>query len=194
MQRDCYSASKRYRTLKWRLNERDGVSNHLRLDCLLKRLFGHRSKKTRKLRATGLCEWNPPVTGGFPSQRASNAEMFPFMTSWWNTSKCHIYIFHGMYYSHRTKSSLVVLGKNPTLMGRNVDRMPVRWARMSRNVTSDVRRGVDKRKSLPTNNFRRGVSQVYLWKDRLISVPGMLPWWPLGLMKLFPKWGWYDSK
>ena len=37
-----------------------------------------RSKKTSKLRVTGLCEKNSPVTGEFPSQRASNAEKFPF--------------------------------------------------------------------------------------------------------------------
>ena len=33
-----------------------------------------RSKKTSKLRVTGLCEGNSPVTGEFPAQRASNAE------------------------------------------------------------------------------------------------------------------------
>ena len=33
-----------------------------------------RSKKTSKLRVTGLCEGNSPVTGEFPTQRASNAE------------------------------------------------------------------------------------------------------------------------
>ena len=32
----------------------------------------------KQLRATGLCEGNSPVTGEFPAQRASNAEMFPF--------------------------------------------------------------------------------------------------------------------
>ena len=53
---------------------RDSVSNYQRLNCLLKRLFRFRSKKTSKLRVTGLCERNPPVAGGFPSQRASNAE------------------------------------------------------------------------------------------------------------------------
>ena len=58
----------------WRHNERDGVSNPRRLDCLLNRLFRRRSKKTSKLCVTCLCEGNPPVTGGFPSQRASNAE------------------------------------------------------------------------------------------------------------------------
>ena len=36
------------------------------------------SNKTSKLRVTGLCEGNSPVTDEFPSQRASNAEMFPF--------------------------------------------------------------------------------------------------------------------
>ena len=36
------------------------------------------SKKVSKLRVTGLCEGNLPVTGEFPTQRASNAEMFPF--------------------------------------------------------------------------------------------------------------------
>ena len=65
-------------TLHWRQNERDGISNHRRLDCLLNRLFRHRSKKTIKLCLTGLCEGNPPATGGFSSQRASNAEIFPF--------------------------------------------------------------------------------------------------------------------
>ena len=31
-------------------------------------------KKTLKLRVTGLCAGNSPVTGEFPAQRASNAE------------------------------------------------------------------------------------------------------------------------
>ena len=48
--------------LQWRYNERDGVSNHRPLDCLLNRLFRCRSKKTSKLRVTGLSEGNPPVT------------------------------------------------------------------------------------------------------------------------------------
>ena len=67
-------------SLQWRHNERDGVSKHRRLDCWLKRLFRRRSKKTLKLRVTGLCEGNSPVTGEFPSQRASNAEN---VSIWW---------------------------------------------------------------------------------------------------------------
>ena len=60
--------------LQWRHNERDGVSNYRRIDCLLNRLFGCRSKKTSKLRVTGLWEGNLRVTVGFPSQMFSNAE------------------------------------------------------------------------------------------------------------------------
>ena len=43
-----------------------------------------RSKETSKLRVTGLCEGNSPVTGEFPAQRASNAEnVSTLMTSSW---------------------------------------------------------------------------------------------------------------
>ena len=52
--------------------------NHQPYDCLLKRLVGGRSQTTSKLRVTGLCVGNSPVTGEFPAQRASNAKMFPF--------------------------------------------------------------------------------------------------------------------
>ena len=69
-----YMNTLRDMSLDWRHNERNGVSNHRRLDCLINRLFRRISKKTPKLRVTGLCEGNPPVTGGFPSQRASNEE------------------------------------------------------------------------------------------------------------------------
>ena len=61
-------------SLHWRHNDRSGVSNHQPHGCLLNRLFRHRSKKTSKLRVTGLCAGNSPVTGEFPAQRASNAE------------------------------------------------------------------------------------------------------------------------
>ena len=40
--------------LRWRHNGRDSVSNHQPHDCLLNRLFRRRSKKTSKLRVTGL--------------------------------------------------------------------------------------------------------------------------------------------
>ena len=68
------------RALQWRHNDRDDVSNHRPRECLLNRLFGRRSKKTSKLRVTGLCEGNSPVTGEFPAQMASNAEN---VSIWW---------------------------------------------------------------------------------------------------------------
>ena len=66
--------------LQWRHNEHNGVSNHQPHDCLLKRWFRLRSKKTSKLRVTGLCEGNSPATGEFPAQMASNAEN---IFIWW---------------------------------------------------------------------------------------------------------------
>ena len=63
-------------TLQWRHNERDVVSNNRRLDCLQSRSFRCISKKTSKLRVTGLCAGNSPVTGEFPAQRAVTRKMF----------------------------------------------------------------------------------------------------------------------
>ena len=66
--------------LQWRHNERHSVSNHQHHDCLPNRLFRRRSKKISKLRVTGLCAGNSPVTGEFPAQRAGNTEN---VSSWW---------------------------------------------------------------------------------------------------------------
>ena len=44
------------------------------LHCLLKHLLRRKSRKTSKLRVTGLCAGNSPETGEFPAQMASNAE------------------------------------------------------------------------------------------------------------------------
>ena len=68
-------------SLQWRHNEHDCVSNHQPHDCLLNQLFRHRSKKIWKLRITGLCVGNSPMTGEFPVQRASNAEN---VSIWWH--------------------------------------------------------------------------------------------------------------
>ena len=78
----CQSNEKKHRcyqwlilaTLPWHHNELAGVSNHQPHDCLLDRLFTRRSKKTSKLRVTGLGVGNSPLAGEFPGQRASNAE------------------------------------------------------------------------------------------------------------------------
>ena len=67
-------------TLQWRQNGRDSVSNHQPHDCLLNPLYRRRSKKTSKLRVTGLCVGNSPGTGEFPAQMASNAAN---CSIWW---------------------------------------------------------------------------------------------------------------
>ena len=63
----------------WRHDGCDSISNHQPHNC---HVFRRRSKKTSKLRITGLCAGNSPVTGEFPAQRASNAEN---ISIWW----CH---------------------------------------------------------------------------------------------------------
>ena len=68
------------RSLQWRHNGHDSVSNHQPHDWLLNRLFRCRSKKTSKLRVTGLCEENSPGTAEFLAQMASNAEI---VSIWW---------------------------------------------------------------------------------------------------------------
>ena len=69
-----------WESLQWRHNGADSVSNYQPHDCFLNRLFRRRSKKTSKLRLTGLCAGNSPVAGAFPAQMASNAEN---VSIWW---------------------------------------------------------------------------------------------------------------
>ena len=80
-------------SLLWNHDERDVVSNPRRLDCLLNRLFRCRSKKTSMLLVTCLCEGNSPVTGKFPSQRASNEEN---VSIWWRQ--------HNTWWRHRMET------------------------------------------------------------------------------------------
>ena len=83
------------KSLQWRHNERDGVSNHQPHDDLLYRLFRRRSKKTSKLRVIGLCAGNSSVTGEFPAQRASHTEnVFHLMTS----SYIHLFCLVSWYF------------------------------------------------------------------------------------------------
>ena len=65
-------------TLQWRLNERDGVSNHRRLDGLLDRLFTCRSKKTSQLRVTGLCDGNHRGPVNSPHKGPVTRKLLPF--------------------------------------------------------------------------------------------------------------------
>ena len=63
-----------------RHNGRDGVSHQQPNECLLNRSSWRSSKKTSKLRVTGLCAGNSPETGEFLAQMSSNTEN---VSIWW---------------------------------------------------------------------------------------------------------------
>ena len=64
-----HMAQGKFSALQWRHNGRDDVSKYQPHDCLLNSLFRRLSKKTSKLRVTGLCAGNSPVTGEFPATK-----------------------------------------------------------------------------------------------------------------------------
>ena len=78
--------------LRWRHNDHDGVSNHQPHHCLLNRLFRRRSRKTSKLRVTGLCVGNSPGPVNSPHKGPVTRKMFPFddviMRKQFNVSIC----------------------------------------------------------------------------------------------------------
>ena len=65
-------------SLQWRHNGRDSVSNHQPRECLLSRLIRRRSKKTSKLRVTGLCAGNSPGPVNSPHKGPVTRKMFLF--------------------------------------------------------------------------------------------------------------------
>ena len=91
--------------LQWCHNGCNSVLNHQLHDCLLNGLFRRRSKKTWKLRVTGLCAGNLPGTGEFPAQMASNAENGPI---WW---RHHGFLSIG----HHGRISLTQINFNPSM-------------------------------------------------------------------------------
>ena len=60
--------------LQWRHNEMASQITSLPIVYSTVYSFKRKSKKTSKLRVTGLCAWNSSVTGEFPAQMANNAE------------------------------------------------------------------------------------------------------------------------
>ena len=98
--------------LQWRHNEHDSVTNHQPYESLINRLFGRRSKKTSKLRVTGLCAGNSPGTGEFPAQRASNAEnvsiWWRHYVSWWRMKQWHRRIVILTWFTPTTLEDLTV--------------------------------------------------------------------------------------
>ena len=64
--------------LRWRHNECDNVLNLQPHECLLNGLFRSRSKKTSKLRVTGLCVGNSPGPVNSLHKGPVTRKMFPF--------------------------------------------------------------------------------------------------------------------
>ena len=62
-------------SLHWRHNDHDGISSHQPHGYLLNRLFRRRSKKTSKLRVTGLCVG---IQRDSPHKMPVTRKMFPF--------------------------------------------------------------------------------------------------------------------
>ena len=74
---DRQDIQEKVNTLQWRHNGRDGTS----LTIVYSTVYsGADQSKTSKLRVTGHCARNSPVTGEFPAQMASNAEN---VSIWW---------------------------------------------------------------------------------------------------------------
>ena len=106
-------------SLRWRQNGRDSISNHQPHDCLLNRLFRRRSKKTSKLRVTGLCgpRWIPRTNGQL------RGKCFHLMTSlcltafdplrsvdcWWLVGICFGLVCHPLNVEHEIVSPLLLL-------------------------------------------------------------------------------------
>ena len=72
--------------LQWRHNGCDGVSNYKPYDCLLNRLFRGKSQKTSKLRVSGVCVGNSPVTSEFSRTKTSDVEN---VSIWWRHHGLH---------------------------------------------------------------------------------------------------------
>ena len=69
-----YANPKNVQSLQWCNMKHHGISDHWPLDYLFNRLFRLTSKKHQGSALLTLCDGNPPVTGGFPSQRTNNSE------------------------------------------------------------------------------------------------------------------------
>ena len=74
--------------------------NHQPHGRLLNRLFRRRSKKTSKLRVTGICVGNYPGNDEFPAQMVSNAEN---VSIWWR--------HHGFPYTYMFSLSTILVSQ-----------------------------------------------------------------------------------
>ena len=86
--------------LQWRHNEGDGVSTYQPHDCLLNRLFRCRSNQTSKLRVSGLCEGNSPLTGRFGYKQISSEAWFDLQPKFPYRNHSFLNTFRGILSHH----------------------------------------------------------------------------------------------
>ena len=128
-------------------DERNGVSNHQSHDCLFDALFRRRSKKTSKLRGTGLCEGSSPVIGKLSAQKPSNAE---YVAIWW----CH----YGKYY---TFCILFIAYSTFHVTGGRCS-----WFAIPLTATTEGGIGVTCRFWITPNNLTRLIFYYHLWLQK----------------------------
>ena len=89
-------------SIRWCHNGLDSISNHQPHDCLLNRLFRHRSKKTSKLRVTGLCAVNSPHKWPLTRKMTSSCTMsYHWVITNAPVSKCvQAHVVHACMHQH----------------------------------------------------------------------------------------------
>ena len=130
-------------TLRWRHNDLDGVSNHQPHGCLLNRLFRRRSKKTSKLRVTGLCVGNSPGPVNSPHKGPVTRKMFPFDDVIMSSMASQITGVSSVYSAvcsgadqrtHQSSASLVFVRGNSQVTGE----FPAQWSSNAENVSIKI--------------------------------------------------------
>ena len=112
----CIADWPRAKSLQWRHNDHDGVSNHQLHGWLLKRLFWRRSKKTSKLRVTGLCVGNSPGPVNSPHKGPVTRKN---VSIWWRhhdyNKTAHTFpsaaSINRRYYCKKGKKGKIIMGK-----------------------------------------------------------------------------------
>ena len=105
--------------LEWHHNERDGVSNHRRIESFIHAQI----KENIKLRVTGLCEENSPGTGVSPQKGPVTRKIFPYDDT---TMVFIAEILVSCHFSHRTaQKTLFTMAVLPILTLHQVRRVGV---------------------------------------------------------------------
>ena len=117
--------------LHWRHNDHDDFSNHQPHCCLLNLLFRHRSKKTSKLRVTGLCVGNSPWPVNSPHKWPVTRRMFPFddVIMRFGINNMNAYGYESLWVTDNTNSCWACWCWNLNILGRSTIWLLMHWLR-----------------------------------------------------------------